>query len=67
LPLGTAITVSLLAVLAVSSRGLGARLAGAGGMSGDRLEAYAGVAGGVLVFSVGGLFLVASLTPHPFQ
>jgi nickel/cobalt transporter (NicO) family protein len=67
LPLGTAITVSLLAVLAVSSRGLGARLAGAGGISGDKLEAYAGVAGGILVFGVGVLFLVASLTPHPFQ
>jgi hypothetical protein len=36
-------------------------------MSGDRLEAYAGVAGGILVFGVGVLFLVASLTPHPFQ
>jgi ABC-type nickel/cobalt efflux system permease component RcnA len=65
--LGTAITLSSLAALAVGSRGLGARIAAVAGISGDRLEAYAGVAGGLLVLCVGLLFLIASLTPHPLQ
>ena len=63
---GTAITVSALAALTVGSRGFMQRMAGdAGGAA--WVEAAAGIGTAALVFGVGLVFFIASLTPHPFQ
>lgn len=63
--LGTAITVSALAVLAVGSRETAARFAG--GAWADRIYNAAGVAGAVLVILLGVFLLYAALiTPAPF-
>ena len=67
--LGTAITVSVLATMAVGSRELAKRLAGGDGSSkwADRVQLAAGVGGASLVLVVGAAFFVASLgTPQPF-
>lgn len=59
---GTALTVSLLAVLAVTSRDLARRLSGPDGPWAGRIQAAAGIAGSFLVFALGASFFVASLT-----
>jgi nickel/cobalt transporter (NicO) family protein len=67
--LGTAITVSALAALAVGSRELAKRLAGSGGSSkwADRVQMAAGLGGAGLVFTLGLFFFVASLSSmQPF-
>jgi nickel/cobalt transporter (NicO) family protein len=58
---GTAITVSTLAILAVSSRDLAVRLAGPDSVLGGRLMAGAGVVGSLIVFGMGTAFFFASL------
>ena len=65
--LGTSITVSLLAIMAVGSRDLATRLAGASELWVGRIETLAKVGGGSVMVVVGMLFFFASLYPHPFQ
>ena len=63
--IGTAITVSALAALAVGSRETAARIAGSAWA--DRIYGAAGVAGALFVVAFGGLLLYAALsTPSPF-
>ena len=67
--LGTAITVSALATMAVGSRELAKRLAGSGGASkwADRVQMAAGFGGASLVLVLGAAFFIASLgNPQPF-
>lgn len=66
--IGTAITVSTLAVLAVSSRDLATRIAGGDGSPwAFRAQTAIGLAGAVLVFGLGTTFFLYSLrTPTPF-
>ena len=67
--IGTAITVSVLATMAVGSRELAKRLAGSGGSSKwvDRVQLAAGVGGASLVLVLGAAFFLASLgNPQPF-
>ena len=67
--LGTAITVSALAALAVGSRELAKRLAGTGGSAKwvDRVQLAAGLGGAGLVLLLGAVFFAASLgTAQPF-
>ena len=67
--IGTAITVSVLATMAVGSRELAKRLAGSGGSSKwvDRVQLAAGVGGASLVLVLGAVFFLASLgNPQPF-
>ena len=67
--LGTAITVSALATMAVGSRELAKRLAGSSGSSKwvDRVQVAAGVGGASLVLVLGIAFFWASLgSPQPF-
>jgi len=59
--LGTAITVSTLAVLAVGSRDLAQRMAGSDSRWGQRIELGVGLAGSAAVFLMGAVFFVASL------
>ncbi|MCB1505679.1 MAG: nickel/cobalt transporter [Hyphomicrobiaceae bacterium] len=61
--LGTAITVSALATLAVASRELATRLAGEESRWGWRIERAAGLAGAVLVIGLGAAFFLGSLQP----
>lgn len=64
---GTAITVSALAALAVGSRELATRLAGRESRWGWRVERTAGVLGAMLVLGMGTAFFFASLQPQvPF-
>ena len=63
--LGPAITVSVLAALTVGSRSFAVRMTG--GVGGAWVERAAGIGTAALVFGLGLLFFVASLTPHPFQ
>lgn len=64
---GTAITVSVLAALAVGSRELATRLAGRESHWGWRIERAAGIMGALLVFGLGTAFFFASLEPQaPF-
>jgi nickel/cobalt transporter (NicO) family protein len=62
--LGTAITVSALAALAVGSRELAKRLAGSGGSAkwADRIQIAAGLGGASLVLILGAAFFVGSLS-----
>lgn len=63
---GTAITVSVLATLAVGSRELATKLAGgSGGAWAGRIQSAAGILGSVLVFIIGASFFFASLTAGP--
>ncbi|MDX2264219.1 MAG: DUF1007 family protein [Hyphomicrobiales bacterium] len=63
---GTAITVSALAVFAVGSRNMAARLAG-GDVAGRRLEAVAALGGALIVLAIGVVFFTAALQPpKPF-
>ena len=67
--LGTAITVSALAALAVGSRELAKRIAGSSGTSkwADRVQIAAGLGGASLVLVLGLVFFVASLgSMQPF-
>jgi nickel/cobalt transporter (NicO) family protein len=59
--LGTAITVSVLASLAVGSRELATRLAGGEGRAAGAVAAGIGILGSMLVFLMGAAFFVASL------
>ncbi len=59
--LGTALTVSVLATLAVSSRDLAVRLSGEGSPWAWRIQTLAGFAGASLVFILGSAFFIASL------
>jgi ABC-type nickel/cobalt efflux system permease component RcnA len=61
--LGTAITVSALAAMAVGSRELAKRLAGSGGSSKwvDRVQLAAGLGGATLVLVLGAAFFLGSL------
>ena len=59
--LGTAITVSVLAALAVGSRELATRLAGGESRWGTRIEIAAGLIGSALVLLMGTAFFLASL------
>ncbi len=61
--LGTAITVSALAALAVGSRELATRMAGDGSRWGWRIERAAGLGGAVLVTALGAAFFLGSLQP----
>lgn len=61
--LGTAITVAVLAVLAVGTRQLAERASGE--RMGRIVEAVAGVGGALLVLGLGGVFFLASLGPAP--
>lgn len=63
--LGTAITVSALAALAVGSRELATRLAGEDSRWGWRIERAAGLGGAVLVIALGVVFFMGSLQPAP--
>lgn len=65
--LGTSITVSVLAIMAVSSRDLATRLAGTSELWVGRVETLAKVGGGTVMVLAGALFFLASLYPHPFQ
>jgi len=60
--LGTAITVSLLASLAVGSRELARRMAGGEGRLAGAVATGAGLVGSALVFLMGASFFVASLS-----
>ncbi len=66
--IGTAITVSALAALAVGSRDLATRIAGGDGSTwAFRAQTAIGLAGAVLVFGLGTTFFFYSLrTPTPF-
>jgi ABC-type nickel/cobalt efflux system permease component RcnA len=59
--IGTAITVSTLAALAVASRGIAERLAGSGSHWGSRIESMVGVLVSVLILLMGATFFIASL------
>ena len=61
--LGTAITVSALAALAVAARELAKRIAGSGGSTkwADRIQMAAGLGGASLVLVLGAVFFVGSL------
>ena len=59
--LGTAITVSVLAALAVGSRELATRMAGAESQWASRIATAAGIGGSALVFLMGATFFIASL------
>lgn len=64
--IGTAITVSVLASLAVGSRELATRMAGGDGRWATAVATGAGLAGSALVFLLGTTFFVASLAgPAP--
>lgn len=64
--LGTAITVSLLAALAVTSRDWAAKASGPGSVWAERLQTAAGFIGAGLVFVLGTAFFFASLNgPAP--
>lgn len=65
--LGTAITVSILAALAVSSRDWAANASGPESVWAERLQIAAGFIGAALVLVLGSTFFVASLNgPAPF-
>lgn len=61
--LGTAITVSTLAALAVGSRELATRMAGESSRWGWRIERAAGLGGAVLVTALGVVLFMGSLQP----
>lgn len=59
--LGTAITVSILAAMAVGSRNWAERMSGPGSVWAERVQTGAGVAGAGLVLLLGSAFFIASL------
>ena len=60
--IGTAITVSVLASLAVGSRELAARIGGGDSVWTNRIQIAAGIGGSALVMLMGTVFFIASLT-----
>lgn len=60
--IGTAITTSALAALAVGSKELARRYAGEGSRMGEHIGTAAGLAGSTLVLLMGGAFFMASLS-----
>lgn len=62
---GTAITVSALASLAVGSRELATRMAGGSSVWAGRVQTAAGVGGSALILLLGASFFVASLSSGP--
>ena len=60
--LGTAITVSILAAMAVGSRNWAERASGPGSVWAGRVQTGAGILGAALVFGLGTAFFVASLS-----
>ncbi|MFZ4809230.1 MAG: nickel/cobalt transporter [Hyphomicrobiaceae bacterium] len=60
--IGTALTVSALAALAVTSRDLAARLTGAESRWAGRIQTAAGIAGSLAVLVLGTAFFIASLS-----
>lgn len=58
---GTAITVSALAIIAVSAKGLAVRIAGPGSKAGHRVGTAIELGGAVFVILIGSLLLAASL------
>ena len=62
--LGTAITISALAALAVGSRELAARLGGAGSRWVTGVNRAAGLLGAALVFALGSIFFLGSLSAN---
>jgi ABC-type nickel/cobalt efflux system permease component RcnA len=60
--IGTAITVSALAALAVGSRELAARLGNSGGIGAERVRTIAGLGGSAAVLALGLFLFVGSLT-----
>ena len=62
---GTAITVSVLAALAVSSRNWAEQMSGAGSVWAERVHTLAGIGGAGLVFLLGTAFFIASLKGGP--
>lgn len=65
--LGTAITVSILAAMAVGSRNWAARVSGPGSVWAERIQIAAGLIGASLVLILGVAFFLASLkTGSPF-
>lgn len=63
--LGTAITVSVLAALAVGSRELATRLFGGDGRRSARVRLAMSIAGSLVLVAAGVVFFVASLTTGP--
>lgn len=63
--LGTAITVSALAALAVGSRELATRLFGGDGRSSARIRLAMSMAGSLVLVTAGVVFFIASLTAGP--
>jgi nickel/cobalt exporter len=61
--LGTAITVSALAALAVSAKGLAVRLSGPGSPMARRVTDAIEIFGALAVIALGALLLAASLQP----
>jgi nickel/cobalt transporter (NicO) family protein len=59
--IGTALTVSALASLAVGSRELAARIGGSDGVWAGRVQKIAAVGGSALVFVMGVLLCIASI------
>lgn len=65
--LGTAITVSALAALAVGSKAMALRLAGGEGVWASRISLAAGIGGSVFVLLLGAMLFIGSLGPtRPF-
>lgn len=65
--LGTAITVSALAALAVGSKALALRLAGGQGVWASRISLAAGIGGSAFVLLLGAMLFIGSLGPtRPF-
>lgn len=65
--LGTAITVSFLAALAVGSKALALRLAGGQGVWASRISLAAGIGGSAFVLLLGAMLFIGSLGPtRPF-
>ena len=65
---GTAITVSILAFIAVGARDMAKSLTGADGRWAQRIETIAGIGGATAVVVVGVLFFLASMQQRtPFE
>jgi ABC-type nickel/cobalt efflux system permease component RcnA len=65
--IGTAITVSALAVMAVGSRDLAVRLSGGSSLWRDRIEGTAAIAGSLFILFIGLSLFFGSLGPsQPF-
>ena len=61
--LGTALTVSALAITSVGARNFAMKMLGSSGTWGDRLGAYAAIAGGLFLGLIGGGLFYGSFEP----